>query len=176
MILTHDDVKNDIRKVMDKLGSGSLKIANPLQAFKLSALYTLPCTILHALTTLYIYMVISSSATVIYGFLIILLCSMLLTVIQYSNALMYLSIPDDVRRESIIIKKVKKTYLRVVSFTVIVNAVAALVFFITKHYLIAIPVCFIVGFIINQVTLSAEISRYGIGVLIEKATGLMKKI
>ncbi len=176
MILTHDDVKNDIRKVMDKLGNGSLKLANPLQAFKLSALYTLPCTVLYALTTLYIYMVISNSATVIYGFLIMLLCSMLLTVIQYSNTLMYLSMPDDVRRESIVINKIKKTYLRVVSLTVIVNIVATLVFFLTKQYLIAIPVCFIAGFVLNQVVLSAEISRYGIGVLIEKTSGLMKRI
>ena len=175
MVLTHDDVKKDIRKVMDKLGSGSLKIANPLQAIKLSALYTLPCTILHALTTLYIYMTISSSSAVAYGFLIILLCSFLMTAIQYSNALMYLSIPDEVRRESIIISKLKKTYLRVVSVTIIVNIIAALAFVILREHLIAIPICFVAGFVINQTVLSSEIARYGIGVLIEKTTGLMKR-
>lgn len=176
MVLTNDDVKKDILSITAQLGNGNQGITNPLTALKLSSIYTLPCTALHAVITLFIYGTISNSSVVLWGFLILAGFSLVITLTQYSNALMYLAIPEAVRRDSVILNRIKKVYLCTVLISITVNVLAAMLFLFTREYLLAIPIVFVLGFIFNQVVLNAEIARYGIGTLLQKTAALIKKI
>ena len=176
MVLTNDDVKKDIVTITERLGDGAHTIANPLTALNLSSIYTLPCTVLHAAITIFIYATISNSSVVLWGFLIIASFSFVVTLTQYTNALMYLAIPESVRRESIILSRIKKVYLRTVLMSITANILTVLLFFFTREYLLAIPIVFIAGFLLNQVVLNTEITRYGIGALLHKTATLIKRI
>lgn len=176
MIITHDVVKKDIEKVMVELSDGNVELANPVHALKIASLYTLPCTIIHATLAFFIYFYISKASEVIWGFGMITTFSLVMTLILYPNSLVYLSVPNSVRASSIVLSKIKKTYVSVVVFMLLVNCVAAGMFLVKQEYIIAVPVVFFVGFFITQIVLGTEISRYGVGSLIEKMSVLAKNI
>lgn len=175
MMLTHSDVKNDIANIIGKIGKEDFEIARPSQALKISSLYTFPCTVMHAILTMFIYFNISKSMDVIVGFLIVTAFSLAMTLVLYSNSLVYLSIPLKVRASSVILTKLKKTYVTIVMLMLVFNCIAIGAFIMKEDYILAVPITFVLGFFINQIVLGAEISRLGIGVLIEKIIGFGNK-
>lgn len=175
-MMTHNDVKKDIQIIMDKIAEGQLELASRKQAIFISSVYTLPCTLLHAALAMYLYMFIAPSIEILWMFLGITFASFFISLIQYPNSLFYLSIPSSVRQSSTVLHCVRKSYLKSVKLMIFINAIAVGAVIVNEEYLLAVPVCFAIGFFATQFVLGTETARYGIGSLIEKASNLMQKI
>ncbi|MEB7502451.1 hypothetical protein NGC23_20005 [Leclercia pneumoniae] len=175
-MLKHSEVKDDIQMIVNRMANGDLELASPKKALLISSLYTLPCTLLHSLIAIYLYSFISHSTMILWSFLFVTVFSIGITLISYPNSLVYLSLPSTIRETSVVIKKIRKTYLNVVKAVVAVNFLAVASVFINPEYVIAVFVVFVIGFFVTQLVLGAEMSRYGIGAVMEKTSSLMRKV
>lgn len=176
MTLTHEEVRKDIATLLGKVGSGEIELVNPVRALKISSLYTMPCTLIHAVLACYIYFNISKSSDVLVGFTLITVFSLAMTLVSYSKSLAYLSIPRALRVESVVLGKLKKTYVFIIASMLLFNCIAAGAFFFNEEYILAVPIVFVLGFFITQIALGLEVSRLGIGLLIEKLSAKMSSM
>jgi len=94
----------------------------------------------------------------------------------YGPALMYLTIPEDIRNKSIIIARLKKIVIKAGRFFLICHFALALFTCFFRDAIYGMPVLVILSFFITQSIISAEIGRYGIAPAMEKMVSLARKI
>lgn len=176
MTLTQKDVKADISKIMSSLQNDEGLLASPWEAYKISCLYQAPCAIGYLLAAAYMYLFVSPAVEIIWGALAIVGVSLFFGLITYGYSLAYLSLPLAVREGSMVIGRIKKTYLKAVVCFVMINWIVAVGSILNEKIILVVPVAFLIGFFGCQLVLGLEMARYGISTVMQKSAELVKKI
>lgn len=190
MVITQNDVGNDIKMITDSLSDKNRPLVAPVAALKIAMLW--PGLCLLAYLTAFILVIISYPPVYdawgdpvsifwdySFGF-----AAMGLTVAfglaigagMYGPALFYLTIPDAVRNQSLIISSMKKLVKKVGLFFIFCNLALAVAACFYRELMAASPLLLLFSFIIMQGILSAEMTRYGIAPLMKKMVSLARKI
>jgi len=190
MVITQNDVGNDIKMITDSLADKNRPLVAPLAALKLAMLWPGLCLIGYLVALMW---VLGNYAPVFnsFGDAVSLgsdygmgFAAAALTVVfalaigagMYGPALLYLTIPENIRRQSVIIKNMKKLAKNLGMFFIVCNFMLAIVVCFYRDLIVASPFVLLLSFIIMQGILSAEMTRYGIAPLMKKMVSLARKI
>ena len=93
----------------------------------------------------------------------------------YSKLMMYFTVPEDVRKNSLILNHLQKITVRVVKFFIFMMFLSLVLAAFNPLFTFAIPallfvMIFAMGFIVGS-----EINRFGTGLALEKVSSLIKK-
>jgi len=190
MVITQNDVGNDIKMITDSLSDKNRPLIAPVAALKIAMLWPGLCLLgyLSAFawiisTYVPVYDVYGDPVSIFwdysFGF-----ASLSVTVIfglaigagMYGPALFYLTIPETIRDQSLIISHMKKLAKKLGVFFILCNLALALAVCFYSELMVASPFLLMFSFIIMQGILSAEMTRYGIAPLMKKMVSLARKI
>lgn len=101
---------------------------------------------------------------------------LVITLFVYNNQILYMSVPESVREKSLILKHLSKVLRKSVLISALLMTVCVFLSAFSGWFVFAIPVLTLVLFFAINMILSAEISRLGAGVALEKISDLIKKI
>ncbi|MFS7282029.1 hypothetical protein AB6867_26290 [Serratia proteamaculans] len=174
--LTKNDINADLAMILD-----SVKITNtpiPLAseairiAIKIPALLALPGVFI-CLVRLFLKEDIEGELWLLMFHSVVFLAFSLIT---YSSALLYLSIPFEVRGKSVFINEIKSKILHFSRFLIIINFIAVMMSFAFPIMIVISPGLCFVGNMIIRIYIGLEVSRYGAASMIEKIGGVVKSI
>lgn len=192
MVITQNDVKNDINMLMQSMEDKDRPIVSPLHALKLAMLWPGICLVGYAIAVVMMLLNFTipndnslfntvdplfhyiggnlafSALTLVFGLGI--------GVGWYGPALIYLSIPKEVKAKSILINSLKKTASRMGVFFITCNLILAVLAIFYRDALYVAPFLLVVTFLITQGVVSAELTRYGLPSAITKLGKLVRKI
>lgn len=192
MILTQNDINNDIKMLSDSVTDIHRPLVSSGEALKLALFWPGICVLCYAMVT--ILMVLNFvpspdaygdpisllSADGLYGnFAAVAVGTVFALGIGfgfYGPALMYLTIPEDIRNKSIIINRLKKIVKKVGGFFLVCHFALALFACFYRDAIYGMPVLVILSFLITQGIISAEIARYGVAPAMKKMVSLARKI
>lgn len=190
MVITQNDVGNDIKMITDSLSDKNRPLVAPVAALKIAMFW--PGLCLLAYFTAFIWIIISYPPVYdVYGDPVSIFWDfslgfafMGLTVAfglaigagMYGPALFYLTIPKTIRDQSFIIKHMKKLAKKLGVFFILCNFALALAACFYRELMVASPFLLMFSFIIMQGILSAEMTRYGVAPLMKKMVSLARKI
>lgn len=190
MAITQADVNKDIRMLADSIEDENRPLVNPVQALKISMLWPLSCAAVYAIAVSWaIYNFTPhidhfdnmTTLTGEYGFVLaacslaILFC-LFIGASLYGPALAYLSLSEEARDKSLIIRRLKKVTLKVGGFFLLCNLGIAVLSIKFPSVLVISPFSIIVSFLITQGVVGAEAARYGISSIFGKVNKLANKI
>lgn len=98
------------------------------------------------------------------------------SLMAYNNLMLYLSIPLEVKRSSIVITHLKNVVKRMVISFFIALFIFSLLSWVSPWFAVAIPVMQLVFLFVVNIVVSSEINRLGIGLALEKFSTLINKI
>lgn len=190
MVITQNDVGNDIKMITDSLSDKNRPLVAPLAAMRVAMFW--PGLCLLAYLSAFIWVIISyplgydawgDPVSIFRGYSFGF-AAMGLTVAfglaigagMYGPALFYLTVPEAVRGQSLIIRNMKKLVKKVGLFFILCNNMLAVAVCFYRELIVASPFLLLLSFIIMQGILSAEMSRYGIAPLMKKMVSLARKI
>ncbi|EGT4277863.1 MULTISPECIES: hypothetical protein [Enterobacteriaceae] len=190
MVITRVDVNNDIRMLMQSMEDANRPLVSPKQALSLSMLWPMGCALSYGLAMLWTFFnyepgidPFGNTTTLMrdYGFVFLfgflsLLFALVISFGLYGPALAYLSLDEEVRKKSILVKRFKNLASKLGKFFFICNVGLALFSFKLPELLVASPFMLLFSFLIMQGIISAEATRYGISSIMGKLTKLAKKI
>lgn len=190
MVITQNDVGNDIKLITDSLSDKNRPLVAPVAALKIAILW--PGLCLLAYLSAFIWVIISYAPVYdawgdpvsIFWDFSLGFASIGVTVAfglaigagMYGPALFYLTIPEAVRNQSIIISNMKKLVQKLGLFFIFCNMSLAVVVCFYRGLIIASPFLLLFSFIIMQGIISAEMTRYGVAPLMKKMVSLARKI
>lgn len=192
MVITQLDVNNDLHMLTKCMEDNNRPVVSPLSAMKLAMLW--PGICLGGYTVAVLWMLVTFSLpndgsvfnTVdpLFHYIGGNLAASALTMLfalgigfgLYGPALLYLTIPKEVRDKSILIQSLKKTLLRIGVFFAACNLSLAFVSIFYRDALFGAPFLMVITFLIMQFVFSAELSRYGISAVMSKLSKLARKI
>lgn len=190
MVITQNDVGNDIKMITDSLSDKNRPLVAPVAALKIAMLWPGMCLLGYLAALIWIistyeprYDAYGDTVTIFREFGLgfafsggALVLALILGAGLYAPALFYLSIPQRVRHSSLIINRLKKTAYRVGGFFIALNLLLAMAACFYRELMVASPFLLMFSFIIMQGILSAEMTRYGVAPLMKKMVSLARKI
>lgn len=189
MLLTQNDVKNDIDLIINNVNRGENLIPSTLNALKISSILPATCLALYALTLAYNVFTFTPpvddawinpvmhylGGMLAFGAFTFLL-SLGVVGGLYGPAMAYLALPLDVRKKSLILKELKGTFKRTGGMITVINLFYAVLCVFYPDAFYGAPVVFLLSFIALQLVMSTQISRYGLAGLMQNIAKLAKKI
>lgn len=192
MLLTQNDINNDIKMLSDSVVDIHRPLVPPGKALKLALLWPGICVLSYTVAVIWMIVTFVPSPDA-YGDPISLLSGDGLggnliaaafgTVFAfgfgfgfYGPALMYLTIPEDVRTKSIIITRIKRIVTKVWGFFLVCHFALVLFSCFYRDAIYGMPVLVMLSFFVTQGIISAEIARYGVAPAMEKMVSLARKI
>lgn len=176
MELTQGDIKSDLNKIINCLSKDDTPLASPLRALKISALYPFGALLINALGGAYVYLHREPIVEIIVGLAAMLFFAVIMTAVFYGNVLVYLSLPVKARNDSLVVNSLQKTYKKLLMGGLLMNLIVTVIACTNLKMAIAVPVVFMIGFLLIQAVIGLEMTRYGVGAVMEKAAALIKKI
>lgn len=187
MVITRNDINNDMKILSDSISDMNRPLVSPGKALKLALFWPGVCVLGYAVAV--ILMVVNFVPSHDFGMFSIsgLIGNLFVAAIGvlfalggglgfYGPALMYLTIPEDVRKKSIIIDRLKKILIKACVFFLVCNFALALFACFYRDAIYGMPVLVFLSFFITQSIISAEIARYGVAPAMEKMVSLARKI
>lgn len=192
MVITRNDINNDMKILSDSISDMDRPLVSPGKALKLALFWPSICVLGYAVAIVWMIVTFTPMHDV-FGNSIDMLSGRGLggnlavaafgTIFAfgfgfgfYGPALMYLTIPEDVRTKSIIITRIKRIATKVWGFFLVCHFALALFSCFYRDAIYGmIPLVFL-SFFITQSIISAEIGRYGIAPAMEKMVSLARKI
>ncbi|EOW6430015.1 hypothetical protein ACOZVK_003791 [Cronobacter sakazakii] len=191
MVITQDNVNDDIRMISDSLTANGKVLVRPIAALKVA--FFLPMTILagYLLAMSWLAMTYTpytnafgdvitfgramSAEIATVGFCT--LFALFIGVALYGPSLAYLSVPEKTRIDSVVITSLRKTGMKLVTGILVINwTVALLACLVDSTFICASPFILLLSVFLLQWVISAEVTRYGMSSLMTKLTKLAKKI
>ncbi|EHV9142496.1 hypothetical protein K1K55_004074 [Salmonella enterica] len=190
MVITQNDVKNDLHMLVGSINDGSKQLAKPIEALKISMLWPLSSVAGYLLSMLWLSITYQSYVnhfdnvvTLLdeYGFAIgfgaiSIVFSLFIGFALYGQAIAYLSLGKEARDNSIIIDKLKRLISKLGFLTFFANVLLAVATIYIPDLLVGAPLMLMFSFIVMQMIISAEISRYGLGVVLGKINKIVEKL
>jgi len=190
MVITQNDVGNDIKMITNSLSAKNRPLVAPVAALKIAMLWPGLCLLGYLAALIWIvstyvpgYDAYGDTVTIFrefgLGFAFLggtFVLGLILGAGLYAPALFYLSIPESVRHNSVVIASLKKTAFRVGGSFIILNLSLAVAVCFFHELMVASPFLLMFSFIIMQGILSAEMTRYGVAPLMKKMVSLARKI
>lgn len=190
MVITQNDVGNDIKMITDSLSDKNRPLVAPLAALKIAMLWPGLCLLAYLSAFAWIIFTsvpvytnhgdpVSIFSDYSFGFVftgLAVVFGLAIGAGMYGPALFYLTIPEAVRGQSLIIRNMKKLVKKVGVFFMVCNLALAVAACFYRELIVASPFLLLFSFIIMQGILSAEMTRYGIAPLMKKMVSLARKI
>lgn len=190
MIITQNDVNNDLNMLAKSIEHTNRPLVSPLQALRISAIWPMICMAAYMIALAWIiltfkvpndpffdavnpylhYLGVNLAAS-----LLSLIFAMGIMVGLYGPSLAYLSIPKDIRDKSLVIKRLKHVIKRLGIITIACNMLLAVFSLFYPIAICASPLMLVISFLVMQMIVSAEIARYGMSSVMGKLAGMMKK-
>lgn len=191
MILTQNDINNDIKMLSDSVTDIHRPLVSPGKALKLALFWPGICVLSYAVAVIwmvvkfippdepffaslspYIHYLGGNFAAAAVGTVFALGIGLGF----YGPALMYLTIPEDIRNKSIIINRAKRIVKKVGGFFLVCHFALALLTCFISDAIYGMPVLVMLSFFITKGIISAEIARYGVAPAMKKMVSLARKI
>lgn len=186
--LTVAEVDADVTMLLDNISSGKRNIPSLTRLLKICIVIPSITLLLSLLSDVVGYLSLYDGKVSVQGYFdyfssdgwaVVMptaIVGMLFAFMTYNNLMMYMTVPDYIRRKSAILTHLKSVAQRtVISFLLLIAACAILAGF-SPWFSVAIPVLeFALLFTVNLVV-SAEINRLGAGIALEKISKLISKI
>lgn len=190
-MVTQANINEDMRMVSENLSDANKELVKPMQALKLS--FAFPATIIAGYLVALIYVKLTYTpyvngfgdivtfsnalsaeiATNSFG----VLFAIAMGIALYGPALAYLSVPDKIRKTSLILSSLRGTCMKTVAVLVGLNLCIALMgATVNTIFLCVAPAMVLLSVFIVQVVVNSEITRYGFGAVLNKLNKIVKKI
>lgn len=190
MVITQKDVNDDLHMLVQSMERENRPLASAKKALKLSMFWPMSCVTGYALAMIWTVYQFKpqkdnfdnlTTLTGEYGFAfaavaVSIFFAMVISAIFYGPMLAYLSLDENVRKNSLIISRVKESVLKMGVFFIAINIILAICSIFRPEFLAASPFVLMISFIIMQCVISAEFTRYGIASVMSKLSKLVKKI
>jgi len=190
MVITQNDAGNDIKMITDSLSDKNRPLVAPLAALKVAMLWPGLCLMGYLISLILVLVtytpVFNSFGDPVsfgsdYGmglaaFALTIAFALAIGAGMYGPALLYLTIPEDIRSKSLVISNMKMLVKKLGAFFIICNFMLAVAVYFYRDLMVASPLLLLFSFIIMQGILSAEMTRYGIAPLMKKMVSLARKI
>jgi len=190
MVITQNDVGNDIKMITDSLSDKNRPLVAPVAALKISMLWPGLCLLAYLsafawiiFTSVPVYSNHGDPVSIFwdysFGFASIgvtIAFGLAIGAGMYGPALFYLTIPESIRNESLIISRMKNLAKKLGAFYIFCNFMLAVAACFYRELIAASPLLLMFSFIIMQGILSAEMTRYGVAPLMKKMVSLARKI
>lgn len=186
--LTTADVNADVSMLMGSFSLEAKTISSSTSLFKISVVVPSIAILLSMLSNVFGYISLYKGDSSLRGFyedflsdgwavlLPTAIVGLLFTFMTYNNLLMYMAVPEDARRKSLILSHLKKVAQRTVFIFLTLMVLATVLSSVINWLAFGIPLLlFILLFAVNLVV-SAEINRLGAGIALEKISKLINKI
>lgn len=190
MVITQNDVGNDIKMITDSLSDKNRPLVAPVAALKIAMLWPGLCLLGYVVAIIWITITYipgndayGDPVSIIRGFSlgyaftgVTIMFGLAIGAGMYGPALFYLTIPEAIRNQSFILKHMKNLAKKLGVFFILCNFSLALAACFYRELMVASPFLLMFSFIIMQGILSAEMTRYGIAPLMKKMVSLARKI
>lgn len=186
--LTMADVDTDVSMLMGSFRSNERHIPSLGRLLKISASIPLLAISLSILSDINGYLSLyhlraSFSGYYYYflsdGFAVVVptvLIGLLFLFMTYNNLMIYMAMPEDVRRKSVILSHIRKIVKRTVTLFLVLMILSALLSGLTPWFAFAIPALLLALLFAVNLVVSSEINRLGAGLALDKISKLIKKI
>jgi hypothetical protein len=192
MIITQNDINNDIKILSDSIADMNRPLVSSGKALKLALFWPGICMLGYAVAVVWMIVTFVPVHDLVGNTMYLLdigglggnlfvaaigaLFALGFGLGFYGPALMYLTIPEDIRNKSIIITRLKRLAKKVWTFFLMCHFALALFSCFYRDAIYGmIPLVFL-SFFITQGIISAEIARYGVAPAMEKMVSLVRKI
>ena len=98
------------------------------------------------------------------------------SLLTYPKVLIYLSISEALRKNSLIISLLRRKVKLLVQLLLLINLIAAILGIFMPGFIFVAPVSLVLFIFIATITISTETARYGLAPLISKLSSAIKKI
>ena len=190
-MVTQANVNDDIRMVSENLSEGNRALVRPIDALKTA--FSFPTTIIAGYLIALAYskavytphvdgfgdivpfstFMSAEIATTCFGVLFALILGFSL----YGPALAYLSVPEKIRRDSLVISSLRNTGKKTVMLLILINwCVALMGVLVNSIFLCAAPAMLLLSVFITQWVINSEATRYGFASVLEKLNSMLKKM
>ncbi|MGC0797406.1 hypothetical protein WKH24_21935 [Pantoea agglomerans] len=187
---TKAEIDADMTMLTQKIASGSTVIASSSDLLKKAFFIPALSLLLSLVNTWTFYYINSLRYKYAYsegyidfltsdGLMVIIptvVVGMIFSIMAYNNLLLYLSIPEDVRKKSLLFSHLRKIVFRTVFFFLAMMLVSVILSSFISWFAFGVPALeFAMLFIVNLI-IGMEINRLGAGLALEKISNLIKKI
>lgn len=173
-LLTRNDIDADLAMILERINSTNTSIPSAGEAIKIAtklpALFALPGVATY-LVRLFLKEDIEGELWLLMFHSVVFLTFSLIT---YSSVLLYLSVPESVRRESVFINLIKDKIAKFSILLFIINGVAVASGFIFPIMMVSSPLVCFLSHMILRVYIGLEVSRYGAASMIDKIGGVVR--
>ncbi|MES4615579.1 hypothetical protein V2154_23825 [Ewingella sp. CoE-038-23] len=187
---TRAEVDADIAMLTNKFSSGIRIIPSNSDLFKKCFFIPVIAFFLSCVSTLVFYFVSSIKYKYAYsdgyinfltseGWVVIVptvIVGVLFAFMTYNNLIMYMAVPEDIRRKSVILSHLRKLVKRTVALFLILMVFSALLSGLIPWLAFAIPALLFALLFAISLVVGSEINRLGAGLALEKISNLIKKI
>ncbi|MBK5017675.1 hypothetical protein [Pantoea sp. S62] len=187
---TKAEIDADMAMLTEKLASGHTVIACASDLLKKSFFIPALSILLSLVNTWTFYYINSLKYKYAYsegyidflttdGLLVVIptvIVGVIFSIMAYNNLLLYLAIPDDVRKKSLLFSHLRKIVFRTIAFFLAFMFLSVILSSFISWFAFGVPVLeFALLFVVNLVV-GMEINRLGAGLALEKISSLIKKI
>ena len=187
---TRAEIDADIAMLTNNFSSGMRIIPSNSDLFKKCLFIPLISFLLSCVSTLTFYLVSSMKYKYAYsdgyinfltseGWVLLVptaIVGLLFAFMTYNNLIMYMAVPEDIRRKSVILIHLRKLVRRTVALFLILMIFSALLSGLIPWLAFAIPALLFVLLFAISLVVGSEINRLGAGLALEKISKLLKKI
>ena len=187
---TKTEIDADIAMLADNISSGNRIIPSNSDLLRRCFFIPVVSLILSLVSTLVFYLVDSHRYKNLYsdgffnfltseGWVVIaptVIIGLLFSFMTYNNLILYLTISNEVREKSLVLRHLKKVVKKVVVFFLGVMLLSTLLCAFIHWLAFGVPASEAALFFIVNIVVGMEINRLGAGVALEKVSNLLKKI
>lgn len=182
------DISADLSMLMDGFSSDTRMIPSSSSMLKKSLLIPAIAVMLSIISSAIVYFTGYKPQMDLQGFISYFMADgwiivaptipigLLFTLMAYNNVLLYMSVPENVRKKSLVIAHLKKIAKKTVTFFVTLMILATILSGYSNWFAFSISgLLFALLFVVNLLV-GVEINRLGAGFAIEKISNFIKKI
>ncbi|TPG56811.1 hypothetical protein [Ewingella americana] len=186
--LTAAQIEADVNFLINGLDTEHRQIPSPTELMKRSAAIPFFSVLLSILSTVIFYASFDKDDASIKGFIIFLISEgwyllaitaavgLLVFLMTYNNQLTYMSLPLEVRSNSLLVSHLAKIVRKSIITFCTLMIISCLLSGLSAWFAIAVPVLLLSLFIVSSILVSFEINRLGAGLALEKISKLIKNI
>lgn len=187
---TKAEIDADMAMLTEKIASGGTVIASssdllkksffiPALSILLSLVNTWTFYYINSLTYKYAYSEDYIDFLMSDGWVVLIptvVIGVLFSFMAYNNLLIYLTIPDEVRKTSLVVGHLKKIVFRTVIFFLGLMLISVILSSFISWFAFGVPILEFALFFVVNLIVGMEINRLGAGLALEKISSLIKKI
>jgi len=186
--LTAIQIDEELNVLIESLDVGKRQIPPVSVLLKRSLAIPLLALMLSLVSTVVFYLASYKDEATVTGFIefflsegwyligITLVVGFLVFFMTYNNQLIYMTLPKEVRDNSLIFCHLSAVVRRILTIFILLMSVSCAMSAFSAWFAISIPVLLLVMFVVTGIVVSSEINRLGAGVALEKVSALLKKI